>query len=185
MVFFRIWHQQDQAATRFGQYRRPRTLSAGDLTAAYGSGIRIGGGGSSSGSGRGNSSSASTPINPAFTRLAEALREHMHKIYCSQVLRALLRSTPVTTSTLLTVRRCLRPVPPEEITRFLVREFALQYMFVLKLACYACLQLLWFIGGQGRKCTCQLPKRVAHFSLNALFIYTPNRIIYIYGRGHA
>lgn len=99
-----MWQQQ--AKTRFGQYRRPRTLSAGDL-----SGVRAGGG----------DRNTPSPVNPSLKRLAEALREHMDRIYCSEVLRSLLRFTPVTLSTLLTVRRCLRPMPPEEITRFLVR----------------------------------------------------------------
>lgn len=99
--------RQQHSKTRFGQYRRPRTLSAGDL-----SGVRTGGG----------DKNAPPPVNPSLKRLTEALREHMDKIYCSEVLHSLLRFTPVTLSTLLTVRRCLRPMPPEEITRFLVRS---------------------------------------------------------------
>ena len=100
-----MWQQQ--AKTRFGQYRRPRTLSAGDL-----SGVRAGAG----------DRNTPSPVNPSLKRLTETLREHMDRIYCSEVLRSLLRFTPVTLSTLLTVRRCLRPMPPEEITRFLVRS---------------------------------------------------------------
>lgn len=100
-----IWQQQ--AKTRFGQYRRPRTLSAGDLSA-----IRTGSG------------CKNTPplVNRSLKRLTEALREHMDRIYFSEVLHSLLRFSPVTLSTLRTVRRCLRPMPPEEITRFLVRS---------------------------------------------------------------
>ncbi|CAM9970546.1 unnamed protein product [Ectocarpus sp. 4 AP-2014] len=77
-----------------------------------GGGLRIGGGSGGSGT--------KMPIIPSLARLTEALREHIDKIYCSEVLRSLLRCTPVTIPTLLTVRRCLRPVPAEEITRFLV-----------------------------------------------------------------
>lgn len=47
----------------------------------------------------------------------------MDRIYCSEALRSFLRFTPVTLSTLLTVRKCLRPMPPEEVTRFLVRSY--------------------------------------------------------------
>lgn len=82
-----------------------------------GGGLRIGGGSGGSGG-----SGTTMPINPSLARLTEALREYMDKIYCSEVLRSLLRRTPVTMPTLLTVRRCLQPVPAEEITRFLVRE---------------------------------------------------------------
>lgn len=98
----------------FGQqYRRPRTLSGGDFSGVRGAGC---------GAGFGDGGDAFHPVNPSLARLAEALREQMDKLYCSEVLRSLLRRTPVTLSTLLTVRRCLRPLPQEEVTRFLVRN---------------------------------------------------------------
>ncbi|CAB1116053.1 unnamed protein product [Ectocarpus sp. CCAP 1310/34] len=109
-------HSPVKTAARFGQYCRPRTLSTGDLAMVHGGG---GGGGLRIGGGSGGSGTT-MPIVTSLARLTEALRKHIDKIYCSEVLRSLLRCTPVTIPTLLTVRRCLRPLPAEEITRFLV-----------------------------------------------------------------
>lgn len=93
---------QTPTPTHFGKYSRPRTLSTGDLKGLHGIGA------------------AEIANHPALEQLIEALEAHTKKAYASEVLRCLLHRKPITVSTLQSVRRCLRPLPMSEVTRFLV-----------------------------------------------------------------
>ena len=95
-----------QIVPRFGQYSRPRTLSAGDI-----------GGLVDDGGGR----AGDDATNPTLGRLATALKSHMEKVYSSEVLRCLRRRIPVTLPALQNVSTCLESMPTEEVTHFLVR----------------------------------------------------------------
>ncbi|CAM9294448.1 unnamed protein product, partial [Ascophyllum nodosum] len=70
--------QRVPARTQFGQYYRPRTLSAGDLAGLHGDGA-----------------TEAASKHPTLERLAGALRAHTEKAYASEVLRCLLQRKPV------------------------------------------------------------------------------------------
>lgn len=90
-----------QIVPRFEQYSRPRTLSSGDI------------GGADDGGG------SDLVTNPTLARLAMALKDHMDKVYSSEVLRCLQRRVPVTLPALQNVWTCLESMPAE-VTNFLV-----------------------------------------------------------------
>lgn len=61
----------------------------------------------------------------AHTQLTQALQSHMKAAGSAQMLRSLLRQTPVTPPALRCVEECLRILSSEEVTRFQVRQINL------------------------------------------------------------
>lgn len=76
----------------------------------------------------GTADSAATPMEGAArskghrlrSELATTFLEHIDAFASAEILRSLMSVTPVTMPAMLLVRRCLRPLPPKEVTRFQV-----------------------------------------------------------------
>lgn len=141
---FPMSRQLHQNAAPFGQYSRPRTLSSGDLGgteagyASHSTSVFVGGGAVLGGA---------ESNGPNLAELARALRVHMDKVYSAEVLRSLLRRSPVTVSALQSVRKCLKPLSAAEVTRFLVRTVRtyarLEYGSVCASSCLFCVVSCW------------------------------------------